>query len=151
MNEQLGSYHVVDLPSARRVVLDFLDLPAGKHYIYGLLEVDVTVAWNFIEEYLARMGERLSFTGYLTFCLARAVAEDTSVQAYRKGHTQLVVCDDVDVGLMMAPIRALSTAMTLSPSAHPRLRNLLSWLDVQLIWCREHVMLDHTSRFKEMT
>jgi Pyruvate/2-oxoglutarate dehydrogenase complex, dihydrolipoamide acyltransferase (E2) component, and related enzymes len=44
-------------------------------------------------------GEGLSFTGYLAYCLARAVDEDKSVQAYLKGRKKLVMFDDVDVGL----------------------------------------------------
>ena len=101
MKNNLGPYHVVDLPPARRVVLSVLDLFSWRHCIFGLLEVDVTVARQFMDEYQARTGERLSFTGYLTFCLARAVDEDKSVQAYLKGRKQLVVFDDVDVGLMI--------------------------------------------------
>jgi pyruvate/2-oxoglutarate dehydrogenase complex dihydrolipoamide acyltransferase (E2) component len=63
--------------------------------------VDVTVAKQFIEEHRARTGELLSFTGYLAFCLARAVNENKDVQARLKGRKQLVVFDDVDVGLMV--------------------------------------------------
>ena len=67
--------------------------------MYGLLEVDVTVARRFIEAHKAQTSEALSFTGYLAFCLARAVDENKSVQAYLKGHKQLVLFDDVDVGM----------------------------------------------------
>ena len=77
------------------------DNNSRKHFMYGLLEVDVTVARQFIEDYRAQTGELLSFTGYLAFCLARAVDEDKSVQAYLKGRKQLVVFDDVNVGLMI--------------------------------------------------
>jgi pyruvate/2-oxoglutarate dehydrogenase complex dihydrolipoamide acyltransferase (E2) component len=76
-----------------------LDLYWVKHSIYGLLEVDVTIIRQFITEYKARTGETLSFTGYLVFCLARAVDEDKSVQACLKGHKHLVLFDDVDVAL----------------------------------------------------
>ena len=69
--------------------------------MYGLLEVDVTVARQFIAAHKARTGETLSFTGYLAFCLARAVDEEKGVQAYRKGRKQLVLFDDVNVGLMV--------------------------------------------------
>jgi pyruvate/2-oxoglutarate dehydrogenase complex dihydrolipoamide acyltransferase (E2) component len=69
--------------------------------MYGLLEVDVTRIRQFIAEHKARTGETLSFTGYLTFCTARAVEEHKTVQAYRKGHRQLVLFDEVDVGLMI--------------------------------------------------
>jgi hypothetical protein len=99
MNKKIGPYHIVDLPPARREVPNFLDLYWWKHCMYGLLEVDVTAAKQSIEEYKARTGELLSFTGYLVFCLACAVDEDRSVQAYLKGRKQLVLFDDVDVGM----------------------------------------------------
>ena len=99
MDQTAGHYHVIDLPPARRDTPNFLDMYWWKHYIYGLLEVDVTVARQFIAEHKARTGEALSFTGYLAFCVARAVDENKEVQAYLKGRKQLVVFDDVDVGL----------------------------------------------------
>jgi pyruvate/2-oxoglutarate dehydrogenase complex dihydrolipoamide acyltransferase (E2) component len=101
MNTKTGPFHVVDLPPERRAMPGFLDLNSGKHCMYALLEVDVTVAKQFIEDYKAQTGELLSFTGYLTFCLARAVDQDKAVQSYRKGRKQLVVFDDVNVGLMI--------------------------------------------------
>lgn len=99
MKEKQGSYHVIDLPSARRDTPNFLDMYWWKHYIYGLLEVDVTIARQFITDHKAATGEALSFTGYLAYCVGRAVDEDKLVQAYLKGRKQLVVFDDVDVGL----------------------------------------------------
>jgi pyruvate/2-oxoglutarate dehydrogenase complex dihydrolipoamide acyltransferase (E2) component len=93
------SYRLVELPAARRVTHNYLDLYWWKHSIYALLEVDVTDARQFIEDHKAQTGEALSFTGYLAFCLARAVDEDKSVQAYLKGRKQLVIFDDVDVFL----------------------------------------------------
>ena len=99
MNQKIGPYHIVDLPPARRDSPNFLDMYWWKHSIYGLLEVDVTFVRQFIAEHKAQTGEALSFTGYLAYCLARAVDENKLVQAYLKGRKQLVVFDDVDVGL----------------------------------------------------
>jgi hypothetical protein len=101
MNERTGPYHVVDFPPERRGMPSFNDLYWRKHCMYGLLEVDVTVVRQFIEDYKAQTGELLSFTGYLTFCLARTVEENTAVQAYQKGRKQLIVFDDVNVGLVV--------------------------------------------------
>jgi pyruvate/2-oxoglutarate dehydrogenase complex dihydrolipoamide acyltransferase (E2) component len=101
MNEKIGPYHVVELPPGRRVWVNALDLSWPAHTMYGLLEVDVTVARRFIAEHKARTGETLSFAGFLTFCLARAVDEDKTIQAYRKGNRQLIIFDDVNVGLMV--------------------------------------------------
>ena len=68
-------YRAIDLTPGRRVWLNTLNLSWTPHAIYGLLEVDVTVARQRMAEHKARTGETLSFTGYLCFCLARAVAE----------------------------------------------------------------------------
>jgi pyruvate/2-oxoglutarate dehydrogenase complex dihydrolipoamide acyltransferase (E2) component len=67
----------------------------------GLLEVDVTVVRQFIAEHKARTAEALSFTGFLVYCLARAVDENKEVQAYLKGRNQIVLFDDVNVGVMV--------------------------------------------------
>jgi pyruvate/2-oxoglutarate dehydrogenase complex dihydrolipoamide acyltransferase (E2) component len=101
MKDKIRPYQAVDLTPARRAWLNILDLPRPTHPMYGLLEVDVTVIRKFIAEHKARTGEGLSFTGYLTFCVARAVEEHKEVQAYRKGHRQLALFDQVDVGLMI--------------------------------------------------
>jgi pyruvate/2-oxoglutarate dehydrogenase complex dihydrolipoamide acyltransferase (E2) component len=99
MNEKIGSYQVVEFPPERRAMPNFLDMSWRKHSIYGLFEVDVTAVKNFIEEHRAQTGESLSLTGYLVFCLARALDQDKSVQAYRKGSKQLVLFDDVNIWL----------------------------------------------------
>jgi pyruvate/2-oxoglutarate dehydrogenase complex dihydrolipoamide acyltransferase (E2) component len=92
-------YRVVEIPPSRRDTHNYLDLYWWRHSIYALLEVDVTVARQFIEEHKAQTGEALSFTGYLAFCLARVVDEDKSVRAYPKGRKHLVIFDDVDAFL----------------------------------------------------
>jgi pyruvate/2-oxoglutarate dehydrogenase complex dihydrolipoamide acyltransferase (E2) component len=94
-------YHVVDLAPMRRAWLNILDLPRPVHSMYGLLEVDVTTIMQFIARHKQQTGEALSFTGYLTYCLGRAIDEDKSVQAYLKGRKQFVIFEDVNVGLMV--------------------------------------------------
>ena len=101
MNDEVGPYRIVDLSPGRRVWLNVLNLPLSKNSMYGLLEVDVTVPRQLIAEHKASTGETLSFTGFLTYCLARAVDEDKVVQSYLKGRKQLVLFDDVNVGLMV--------------------------------------------------
>jgi pyruvate/2-oxoglutarate dehydrogenase complex dihydrolipoamide acyltransferase (E2) component len=101
MDKKQESIHIVELPKNRRGMAAFQELKAGRHSMYALLEVDITLAATYIEEYKARTGERLSFTGYLINCLAHAVEQDKTVQSYRKGSKQLVMYDDVDVGFMI--------------------------------------------------
>ena len=101
MSEKIRPHHIIDLPKERRDIPAINELNSHKHFMYGLLEVDATIARQFIRDHKVQTGEMLSFTGYLAFCLARAVDEDKVVQAYMKGRKQLVVFDDVDVGLMI--------------------------------------------------
>jgi pyruvate/2-oxoglutarate dehydrogenase complex dihydrolipoamide acyltransferase (E2) component len=101
MNKEIGPYQIVDLSPGRRIWVNTLELSWPSHTIYGLVEVDVTVARRFIADHKVRTGETLSFAGFLTYCLARAVDEDKSIQAHRKGDKHLVLFDDVDVGLMV--------------------------------------------------
>jgi pyruvate/2-oxoglutarate dehydrogenase complex dihydrolipoamide acyltransferase (E2) component len=68
-----------------------------KPIIHGLLEVDVTKARAALHAHLAQTGESLSFTAFLSSCLAKAVDEDKTVQAFRQGRKRLVVFDDVDI------------------------------------------------------
>jgi pyruvate/2-oxoglutarate dehydrogenase complex dihydrolipoamide acyltransferase (E2) component len=101
MNDKNISHRIVSLPPERRGMAAFQELKAGRHNMYALLEVDVTHAREFIAKFKAKTAEQLSFTGYLISCLARAVDEDKTVQSYRKGSRQLILFDDVDVGLMI--------------------------------------------------
>jgi pyruvate/2-oxoglutarate dehydrogenase complex dihydrolipoamide acyltransferase (E2) component len=101
MDGKASSYKVIDLSPGRRVWLNMLDLPGQKHTMFGLLEVDVTVARQLIAEHKTRTGEPLSFTGFLIACLARAVDANKEVQAYLKRRRKLVIYDDVDVAMMV--------------------------------------------------
>lgn len=101
MNENVGPYRVIDLTPGRRVVINMLNLAEPKHSMIALLEVDVTLPRQLIAEHKQRTGETLSFTGFLTLCLGRAVDENREVQVYLKGRKQLVLFDDVDVGIMV--------------------------------------------------
>jgi pyruvate/2-oxoglutarate dehydrogenase complex dihydrolipoamide acyltransferase (E2) component len=69
----------------------------GKSIMHGLIEVDVTGARTALATYKAKTGQALSFTAFLTACLAKAVDENREVQAYRLGSNRLIVFDDVDV------------------------------------------------------
>lgn len=108
--------------------------------MYALLEVEVTLARKFIEDYKAKTGEQLSFTGYLIACLSRAVDEDKAVQAYRKGSKQLVKFDDVDVGFMVELKREEKRVLTghvIRGANHTRASGKFTRRSVRYnpIWC----------------
>ena len=101
MNPKTIPHHVVELTPGRRIWLNTLELSWTAHAIYGLLEVDVTTARKYIAEHKAQTGENLSFTAFLAFCVAHAVEQHKEIQACLKGRQQMVIFDDVNVGLMV--------------------------------------------------
>jgi pyruvate/2-oxoglutarate dehydrogenase complex dihydrolipoamide acyltransferase (E2) component len=94
-------YETIPLSAGRRMQVDGVRAGTIQGAIHGLIEVDVTRARQVIRQHQARSGERLSFTAFAVACLARAVAENPRVQAYRDWRNRLVVFEDVDVNTMV--------------------------------------------------
>ena len=99
MNQQHVDYQVVPFPKIRRWMAAMFRSVQHKPMIHGLLEVDVTRARAHLREHKATTGETLSFTAFLTACLAKAVDEHKAVQAIRFGSKHLILFEDVDVYL----------------------------------------------------
>src|SRR6266566_5093067 len=99
MNQQHVDYQVVPYPKIRRWMAAMFRSVQHKPMIHGLLEVDVTRARAHLREHKATTGETLSFTAFLTTCLAKAVDENKAVQAIRFGSKRLILFEDVDVYL----------------------------------------------------
>jgi pyruvate/2-oxoglutarate dehydrogenase complex dihydrolipoamide acyltransferase (E2) component len=97
MKQNNDDYQVVPYPKDRRAAAVLYRSVQRKPMIHGLIEVDVTRARAFLREHKAKTGESLSFTAFIATCLGKAVDENKSVQAYRKGRKHLILFDDVDV------------------------------------------------------
>lgn len=94
-------YKTVPFPRVRQPIVDALRWSRrSTSVMHALVEFDVTAARAGVREFRRRTGEPLSFTAFLAFCLARAVDEDRTVQAYRK-RGRLVVFDDVDLSILV--------------------------------------------------
>jgi pyruvate/2-oxoglutarate dehydrogenase complex dihydrolipoamide acyltransferase (E2) component len=101
MTEPDSPYREVEFPRIREGAIDLLREAHRKHMIHALTEVDVTDARRRIREHKARTGETLSFTAFIATCLAKAVDEDKTMHAYRRGKRKLVVFDEVDINIMV--------------------------------------------------
>jgi pyruvate/2-oxoglutarate dehydrogenase complex dihydrolipoamide acyltransferase (E2) component len=97
MKQQHVDYQLVPYPKVRRWLAAAYRSTQHKPMIHGLLEVDVTRVRARLREHKANTGESLSFTAFLTACLAKAVDEHKAVQAFRKGSKRFIVFDEVDV------------------------------------------------------
>lgn len=60
--EKVGSYRKLRLPDTRRITIDMLDATSRKHWMSGLIEVDVTRAREALDRmagFVSRLAELL--------------------------------------------------------------------------------------------
>lgn len=88
---------VAPFPKLRRVLAAMYPAVQRVHKIHGLIEVDVTDARRMVRDAGAASGEPISFTAFITMCVARAVCENPSLNACRMGGKRLFLFNDVDV------------------------------------------------------
>ena len=87
--------------SRRRGTVDYMRVAGDRSNVHGLVEVDVTEARDRIRTAAENSGERLSFTGFVVFCLGRAIEDHPRVNAYRDWRGRVHVFDDVDVNVLV--------------------------------------------------
>ena len=71
---------------------------ADKHFMSGLLEIDVTNLRRRIRT-LNREGESVSFTSWIIKAVGESVARNPLVQGIQRRQSEVVVFDDVDIVL----------------------------------------------------
>ena len=100
-DNQRDAYLVVPFPKLRRVLALMYPAVQRAHKTRGLIEVDVTEARQYLRDHEAKTGESLSFTAFITACLAHAVDENKALNACRKGAKRLAIFNDVDVAMLI--------------------------------------------------
>ena len=95
----IGSYEISKFPKARIPTLDFLALGDRKHYVKGLIEVDVTNGLQSIIKHETKTGVKLSFTAWLLKCIGQAASEHKEVHSMMMGKKNIIKFDDVDISI----------------------------------------------------
>lgn len=94
------NYQVVPFSINRRMVAASASIGRERNNIHAVTEVDITEVRRLIDENRQRTGQRLSLTAYVVACLSRAVAENSYINAFRRGR-KLVLLNDVTVSVLM--------------------------------------------------
>lgn len=108
------TYEVRPFPKIRRAYVDVLREGHRHHIIHGLIEVDVTRALTTIQGGSRNGEDKLSFTGFIVACVARAVDENRMLHAHRWGRDKLVLFDEVDVNLQLEQVEPDGTRIVQS-------------------------------------
>ena len=96
-----GGDRTEPFPPRRRGTVDYMRVAGQRSNVHGLVEVDVTEARRRIRIIEEETGERLSFTAFLAFCLARAIDDHPDINAYRDWRGRIHVFDAVDVNVLV--------------------------------------------------
>jgi pyruvate/2-oxoglutarate dehydrogenase complex dihydrolipoamide acyltransferase (E2) component len=99
-SDLIGSFEERMFPTFRNPTIDTLTWGSKRHHILILLELDVTIAREIIRA-RKKAGQGISFTGWMTKCLALAVSEHKFIHALRRGRRRLVIFEDVDVAIIV--------------------------------------------------
>ncbi len=94
---RIGEYKINDFPKMRRNISLALEESIHKHSIHAIIEVDITEARKLIRRYKEITKKRISFTGWIVYCVAQAVAQHRELNTYKHGKRKSVVFNDVDV------------------------------------------------------
>ncbi|MEN6315846.1 MAG: 2-oxo acid dehydrogenase subunit E2 [Clostridiaceae bacterium] len=92
-----GKYTERQFPKSREMVIDVVEMGLLKHHIQGSVDIDVTLARDYIHKYKEKTGNRISFTGWVAKCISQAVNENKQIHALRKGKKKVIIFDDVDI------------------------------------------------------
>jgi len=100
----IGIYNISRFQRDRIPTLDFLALGDNKHYVKGLIELDVTKGRSYIAKYEEEMGIKLSFTAWLLKCIAEAASEHKEVHSMMMGRKRIITFEDVDISITVERI-----------------------------------------------
>ncbi len=92
------TFTTITFPRSRLATLDLGRYGRDTHYMFGLLEVDVTEARRAARQ-LRQEGSGVSFTAWMIKAIADAVARHREVHAVAAGRRKVVVFDSVDIAL----------------------------------------------------
>ncbi len=90
----------IDYPAVRQFTADTGRINRDKHYVRGLLEVDLTIALHKIRA-LRAPGRKVSIQAWLISVLAATVAEHPPINGIKKGRHHVVVFKNVDVATVV--------------------------------------------------
>ncbi|MGC9553760.1 MAG: 2-oxo acid dehydrogenase subunit E2 [Thermoplasmatota archaeon] len=97
--DKIGRYVKKPFSKHRRDIALFLGEGKRKHSIHSPIEIDITEGRRRIRVHARETGKKISFTGWIIYCIATAMKEQKELNAYRHGSRRIVVFDDVDVGI----------------------------------------------------
>jgi pyruvate/2-oxoglutarate dehydrogenase complex dihydrolipoamide acyltransferase (E2) component len=88
------------LSFARKAVIAFASVTKEKNTIHSFTEVDISIPRKLLHDYAERNGERISFTGYITKCLANTITKYPRLNSFIRGNS-IVYLNDITISILI--------------------------------------------------
>ncbi len=93
-------YTTQKLSFNRKIVSATAAVTSGKSVIHSLADVDITLPRRLMKEYFEKTGEKLSFTGYIVYCLAQVIKQHPHLNTFKRRNS-LITLDDVTISVLV--------------------------------------------------
>lgn len=84
----------------RKMVRASAEVSAKNPMIHSVTQADVTLPRKLIREHYKQTGEKISFTGYIVYCLAQVLNQHPELNSFIR-RNRLVVLDDVTISVIV--------------------------------------------------
>jgi pyruvate/2-oxoglutarate dehydrogenase complex dihydrolipoamide acyltransferase (E2) component len=96
----MAGYRIKISPKNRIATSDICDVGMRKHYISGMIELDVTMSRQKVKKYKSQTG-KISFTAWLIKVISDTVKRHECVAGYLRGKRKILIFSDVNVSLIV--------------------------------------------------
>jgi hypothetical protein len=86
-NRLNNDYEIVSLPKSRLATLNVGKLSRNKHYVFGLLEVDVALARRAARA-LRTLGTAVSFSAWMIKAIGNSIARNRNAHSVCESHRE---------------------------------------------------------------
>jgi pyruvate/2-oxoglutarate dehydrogenase complex dihydrolipoamide acyltransferase (E2) component len=93
-------FHKEKLSFARKAVIASASITKEKNTIHSFTEVDISVPRKLLHDYSEKNGERISFTGYITKCLANTITKHPKLNSFISGNS-MVYLNDITISILI--------------------------------------------------
>jgi hypothetical protein len=93
-----AQYEILSFPKSRLATFDVGKIGLSKHYMYCLLEMDVTAARQRLRQ-LRQQGQEVSFTAWMIKTIGDCIARNTHMHALLLRNNKVIIFEDVDIAL----------------------------------------------------
>jgi pyruvate/2-oxoglutarate dehydrogenase complex dihydrolipoamide acyltransferase (E2) component len=88
------------LSFARKAVIASASITKEKNAIHSFTEVDISVPRKLLNDYHEKNGERISFTGYITKCLANTINKHPKLNSFISRNS-IVYLNDITISILI--------------------------------------------------